>query len=128
MAEKARRVREMREEHGWSRRELARRAGVAPATVDNLENGTARLRRATWFKLADALEVYGPLDLLEYREQRGIAPDANVFMLRADRLREGNLIDLREAMDRLSEEDVDAEYARYKGAQRAERFREKQKE
>ena len=128
MAERPRRMRDIREERGWSARELARRAGVGANTVLGAEDGSRRPRKSTWFKLADALGVYSPLDLLEYREQHGYDPDRAMFMLRSDKVREGNLEDLREAMDRLEEDDVRREFERYLTRQRGARFRRKQKE
>ena len=53
-----RHLRELREERGWSLRELARRASVSPAQLHHWENGLQRIPRAdTLERVAAALEV-----------------------------------------------------------------------
>lgn len=51
------RLRELREDQGWSQRELAERAGVAPATIARTEQGRVKPRGITARKLAKALGV-----------------------------------------------------------------------
>jgi len=52
------RLRELRELKGWSLRELARRAGVRPATISAIETGqTTGIDFATLERLAKVLEV-----------------------------------------------------------------------
>ena len=52
------RIRELRHARGWSLRELARRAGVRPATLSAIENRqTTGIDFETLEKLANALEV-----------------------------------------------------------------------
>ena len=51
------RLRELRARHRWSVRELARRAGVRPATVTALELGHHSPKLETLEKLAKALRV-----------------------------------------------------------------------
>lgn len=48
----------VREDRGWTRRELARRAGVSPATITRLENGEHRgPLLSTIVHVAQALDV-----------------------------------------------------------------------
>ena len=57
-------LRALREARFLSHRELAKRAGVSPTTVLNLEAGKAEPQRRTIRKLAQALEV-DPAELVE---------------------------------------------------------------
>jgi transcriptional regulator with XRE-family HTH domain len=50
------RIKELRTKRKWSMRELARRAGIRPATLVALEHG-ASPRLDTLVKLADAFDV-----------------------------------------------------------------------
>lgn len=47
----------LREKRGWSRVELARKAGVSLSAIDKLERGETQPRRQTMRKLAEALET-----------------------------------------------------------------------
>ena len=58
------RLRELREERFFSHRDLAKKAGVSPTTVLNLEGGKVEAQRRTIRKLADALQVE-PRELVE---------------------------------------------------------------
>ena len=49
------RVKELREEHGWSMRDLAREAGVSLDTVQAMEHGSRPHRPSSVKKVADAL-------------------------------------------------------------------------
>jgi len=51
------RLKELRIERGWSIRELAERAGVAPSTVYEIEHGARRAHERTAQKLAKALGI-----------------------------------------------------------------------
>ena len=52
----------------WTRRELAERSGVSPATIYNIEKGVVSVPRlAVVKKLAEALEV-DPVEVDEFRE------------------------------------------------------------
>lgn len=51
------RVRSERERHGWSARELARRAGLDSAVISRLEAAAGDARLSTLFVVAAALEV-----------------------------------------------------------------------
>lgn len=54
-----------RDRKGWSRRELAERAGLHPSHIGMIERGErSDIRRETVAKLAEALEV--PLEYLQY--------------------------------------------------------------
>ncbi len=53
----AQNIRRFREGVGLSQRELARRLGVARATVTRWENGSRRPSRLTWLAIRKALEV-----------------------------------------------------------------------
>lgn len=50
-------VRELREKKGWSQQELAEKAGLGIATINNLENGRTVPNRATLKLVALALNV-----------------------------------------------------------------------
>lgn len=50
-----RRLRELRQERGWSQYELARRAGVSQGTLSNIERGDTQPFPATQRALAEAL-------------------------------------------------------------------------
>ncbi len=50
-----RRIRELREQRGWSQRELARQTGRHQSSVSDWENGAADMSLATIVRLADAL-------------------------------------------------------------------------
>jgi len=51
------RVKELREEHGWSMRDLAREAGVSLDTVQAMEHGSRPHRPSSVKRVADALGV-----------------------------------------------------------------------
>ena len=51
------RVKELREEHGWSMRDLAREAEVSLDTVQAMEHGSRPHRPSSVKKVADALGV-----------------------------------------------------------------------
>jgi transcriptional regulator with XRE-family HTH domain len=53
----SRRLRELREAKGWSARELARRARVAPSIITTAERGEHIPRVENLLKLASALDV-----------------------------------------------------------------------
>jgi transcriptional regulator with XRE-family HTH domain len=57
-------LRMLRERRFLSHRDLAKRAGVSPTTVLNLETGKVEAQRRTVRKLAQALEV-DPAELVE---------------------------------------------------------------
>jgi transcriptional regulator with XRE-family HTH domain len=57
-------LRTLREKRFLSHRDLAKRAGVSPTTILNLEAGRVEAQRRTVRKLARALEV-DPADLVE---------------------------------------------------------------
>lgn len=62
------RVRELREELGWTQGELAERAGITRATVNRLENARpASIDFAVLEKLADALDVDAPALIVHER-------------------------------------------------------------
>ena len=50
-------IRKTRESRGWSRAELARRAGLNASTVGSIENGRMRPYDCQLLKLADALDL-----------------------------------------------------------------------
>jgi transcriptional regulator with XRE-family HTH domain len=52
-----RRVLQLRTARNWSQAELARRAGVAPQTLAQIERGTRTPHPATIERLADALRI-----------------------------------------------------------------------
>lgn len=62
------RLRELREAAGWSRTELARRAGVNARTIEAYETGNAEATVPRFTRLADALGV--TLDELAGRPRR----------------------------------------------------------
>jgi transcriptional regulator with XRE-family HTH domain len=51
------RLREVREELGYTQRELAEKTGIALSTISGIETGKHRARPATLRKLADAMGV-----------------------------------------------------------------------
>ena len=55
----------VREEQGWSQRDLAARSGVAPNTISQLERGERKAMPSTVRKLADALGVDIPVLLAD---------------------------------------------------------------
>ena len=57
-------LRTLRERRFLSHRDLAKRAGVSPTTILNLEAGRVEAQRRTVRKLAQALEV-DPAELVE---------------------------------------------------------------
>jgi transcriptional regulator with XRE-family HTH domain len=57
----------VREDQGWSQRDLAARSGVAPNTISQLERGERKAMPSTVRKLADALGVYPPVLMAESR-------------------------------------------------------------
>ena len=58
-------IQRRREELGWSRAELARRAVIHPSTVSQIENGRLRPYPSQLEKLAHALGVSDPKSLAE---------------------------------------------------------------
>jgi transcriptional regulator with XRE-family HTH domain len=56
------RLRELRDQHGWTRQELAERAGVSKEAIYTHERGRKHPRRDTLCLLAEALGV-SPADL-----------------------------------------------------------------
>ncbi len=58
------RIKELREDRGWSQEDLAHRAGTTNQQISNLENGKRRLTQDWMKRLADALECH-PLDILD---------------------------------------------------------------
>jgi transcriptional regulator with XRE-family HTH domain len=61
----------LREERGWNRRELARAAGVDPATITRLERGDRDPRAVTVARVAMALgdgELHDPILRQLFRE------------------------------------------------------------
>ncbi len=50
-------IRQLREERGWSQRELAKRQGVDRSVVSTWERGVYRPRPRTWQRLADVVGV-----------------------------------------------------------------------
>ena len=62
------RIRETREDRGWTQEELAERAGVTQGTISRIETGkVTSLDLAVFEKLAKALGVH-PAALIEERE------------------------------------------------------------
>jgi transcriptional regulator with XRE-family HTH domain len=57
----------VREDQGWSQRDLAARSGVAPNTISQLERGERKAMPSTVRKLADALGVDPPVLMAESR-------------------------------------------------------------
>jgi transcriptional regulator with XRE-family HTH domain len=55
----------VREDHGWSQRDLAARSGVAPNTISQLERGERKAMPSTVRKLAAALGVEAPVLLAD---------------------------------------------------------------
>jgi len=65
------RVRELREQRGWSQSEVARRAGVRQATLSAIENGeTTGIDFETLQRLAQAFETH-PAVLIDWHEPLG---------------------------------------------------------
>ena len=65
------RVRELREQRGWSQSEVARRAGVRQATLSAIENGdTTGIDFETLKLLALAFETHTAV-LIDWHEPRG---------------------------------------------------------
>jgi len=62
----------VREDQGWSQRDLAARSGVAPNTISQLERGERKAMPSTVRKLADALGVDPPVLMAESRINRPI--------------------------------------------------------
>ena len=58
-------IQAQREDRGWPVRRLATRAGLAPATVSQIENGDADPRLSTVKQIAEALG-HEPHDFLRY--------------------------------------------------------------
>jgi len=50
-------IRQLRQEHGWTITELARRAGYARPFLSKIENGKANPTQAVLEKIAEVLEV-----------------------------------------------------------------------
>src|SRR5215212_12002704 len=57
----------IREDQGWSQRDLAARSGVAQNTISQLERGERKAMPSTVHKLADALGVDPPVLMAEAR-------------------------------------------------------------
>ena len=65
------RVRELREQRGWSQSEVARRAGVRQATLSAIERGkTEGIDFETLERLAIAFDTH-PAVFIEWRKPRG---------------------------------------------------------
>ncbi len=65
------RVRELRDQRGWSQSEVARRAGVRQATLSAIENGdTKGIDFETLERLALAFDTH-PAVFIEWHEPRG---------------------------------------------------------
>jgi transcriptional regulator with XRE-family HTH domain len=62
-------VREVRNEHGWTQRELADRAGVHVNVIGSIERGRSAMRISTLVEIAGALETTSA-DLLGETERR----------------------------------------------------------
>ena len=62
-------VREARNEHGWTQRELAERAGVHVNVIGSIERGRSAMRISTLVEVAGALETTSA-DLLGETERR----------------------------------------------------------
>lgn len=69
-----RRIAEVRGERGWSQKELAQRAGVAPNTVGAIEAG----RDAQAGKLAAVRKALGLEPLAVVQEEAGYPPDIQI--------------------------------------------------
>jgi transcriptional regulator with XRE-family HTH domain len=63
----------VREDQGWSQRDLAARSGVAQNTISQLERGERKAMPSTIRKLADALRVVPPM-LMRQPGRQPIAP------------------------------------------------------
>ena len=66
----------VREDRGWSQRDLAARSGVAPNTISQLERGERQAMPSTVRKLADALGVDPPALFAESTMDRVLARGA----------------------------------------------------
>lgn len=64
-------LRDWRYRKGIGLRELARRAGVSPRVITNIEHGRSRGLPATWTRIAAALGV-DPAQIVEYRRAVGL--------------------------------------------------------
>lgn len=64
-------LRDWRYRKGVGLRELARRAGVTPRVVSNIEHGRSSGYPQTWVRLASALGV-DPEQIVEYRRAVGL--------------------------------------------------------
>jgi transcriptional regulator with XRE-family HTH domain len=62
-------IRRLRVERGWTQRELAERAGVDRATVQRIEEGQGRVRKATLARIYAALGAPLPPDLSPEMQQ-----------------------------------------------------------
>lgn len=123
---KARRLKQLRKQRGWSARKLGVVSGVAASTVLGIEDGKRRARGETIYKIATALEVF-PDQILEFREQYGYGPEEEVFIIGAnpEQQLEAHRRMLRSNMEALPEHVVDLEYRRYKDRTRQRRSRER---
>jgi len=63
------RIVELREEHGWTQKELAEKAGLSVTFLSEVENGHRNISSSKLLRIADALET--TMDYLA----RGIHPD-----------------------------------------------------
>ena len=65
------RLRELREQRGWSQSEVARQAGVRQATLSAIENGENKgIDFETLKRLAEAFDTH-PAVFIEWHEPRG---------------------------------------------------------
>ena len=60
-------LRVWRIEKGYGLKELARKAGISHTTVLRIEQGKTIGQAGTYRKLAEALQLAGPLQIAEYR-------------------------------------------------------------
>jgi transcriptional regulator with XRE-family HTH domain len=66
----------VREDQGWSQRDLAARSGVAQNTISQLERGERKAMPSTVRKLADALEVVPQVLLAKSQREKDLARGA----------------------------------------------------
>ncbi len=64
-------LRDWRYRNGMGLRELARKAGVAPRVISNIEHGRSHGSPQTWVRIAAALNL-DPAQILEYRQAVGL--------------------------------------------------------
>jgi transcriptional regulator with XRE-family HTH domain len=88
-------VKDLREQRGWSQIELSRRSGVPRITLSRIENGhTKGIDFETLEKLANALEVH-PATLIERKgETREVDCGGQLYRIEADEHRRVMIFDL----------------------------------